>query len=220
MGVATEAIRTESSDFVARSKRYTKTFDGLLSKLDGHAGNLDKITQSHVNLASTVGVVQDLAQQAQATVGTIADAAGKVTTAIVALSEGGEHVRQTMEQLQATVTLVEGAVRIFQEEATRRLDELRAGPGDLVLTATNSLVDAMAKLQAQIAGIALSHQEASSGIAKQAETMLAVTKQHNEQLEGELKRSIDLVAKVHSSLSEMTERLARQVEARAQDAAV
>lgn len=211
---ANEAIRAESNDFAARSKRYTTAFDRLLGTLESHTENVGKLSDAHETMLGTVGAISASAAGARDAVEHFATQSEDASTGLRAIRDSSENVQSMMERLQLTVTSIDGVVTQFHEHVTRQLDALKTGPGATVENAVEALADATAKLRGEIEELTATHRTAASGIASQAESALTVTRDHNVALEAALEQSRLNVSKVYDELVKMTGELARQVEGR------
>lgn len=210
---ATTAIRAEANDFATRSRRYANTFDGLLKKLDGHSENIDRITASHEALISVAKDSEQAAQDARTTAETLKDHSIAALATVQVLRDSGALVEQRMAQLQKVIAPIEQAVTTFQVNATQQLESLRTAPGEAVLTTAQTLLDAAASLQSQIAEVAKVHQQVTETIGNQAEAALKVTLRHNEKLDEQLRRSRQLAAEVQGTAGSATPAFSHSFEA-------
>ncbi len=209
---ANEAIRSEANDFAARSKRYTTTFDSLLTKLESHGGNLDKIASAHEILISSAASVNDTTQTAQSAIEALEVATGHAVSSAKATAEAAGSADRMMQQLVASSSNLEDSFKAIKTETESQLSQLASGNARTVESAVSSLQEAANRLSAHIAEIGKLHDDARSAMSNQAQVALETTERHNEKLEAELVKSTELTARVHTALVEMTENVAKAVE--------
>jgi DNA anti-recombination protein RmuC len=211
---ANEAIRGEANDFAARSKRYTLSFDKLVTTLDAHAENVGKLSDVHGAMASTVEMLSRAAATAQETIGVLASQAEHSAAGVQAVRQGSEKSLEVVQQLNMTMAQVAANLSSFHAQAEQQLNAIRSAPGEAVSNASEALARTVAQLEEQVRQLASTHRDAAQGIASQAQTSLDMTRQLNEALEAALTQSRTLVGQVHGELAHMTAELVRQVEAR------
>jgi len=209
---ASEAIRHEANDFAARSKRYSTTFDKLLSKLDQHSAAIEQINQAHNALSATANLVQGMAESAGASIGALSKSAEAASIAASSAEGTSKSAKILVEQLVTTVPGLQASLLSIREQTDRQIDQLKRGPAETVTNAIASLSMASQALEAHLTELGRLHSDVRVSLAAQSEAALKTSKQHNDKLEMELDRSRELVNRVHSSLATMTDKLARTVE--------
>lgn len=209
---ATTTIRDEANDFASRSKKYSATFDKLLAKLDQHADAIELMKGAQESVQST-------AQAAES-------AAGAAHAAVESLREGAEQARATATSANVTVTVVQGmmtglvqsveamhaAMQEMQAESNRRIEALQVAPTQGVSQAMAALSEASSALTSHVSEVGQLHASVHAGMTARAEEALRTSQNFNGELEKELRRSLELVEKVHGSLADMTSKLVVAVE--------
>lgn len=209
---ANEAIRTEAGDFAKRSKRYSTSFDNLLSKLEQHNSSFQQLGNAHEALSATANSAKLTAESAFASMETLQKSVVSASAAAGAAENAGEATRRMAEQMASAVGHFEQSLEAIRGETDRHLTDLRNGPAEAVEKIIASLNQASDAFNTQLEQVAQLHDSIQMNIASQAEAALATSKRHNDKLEEELARSTVLVSKVHTSLVEMTEGIANSVE--------
>jgi hypothetical protein len=209
---ASEAIRAEANDFAARSKKYTTTFTGLLSKLDEHTGRLEEMKESHDALVVAARLAAETATSASTTADLLLRSTAEAASAATAAGNAAASAAATMQRMSSLTTDFDRTLKAIHDTTEQQLLDLRTGPGEVVREATTSLRMAAAALQAQIADLSQTHEAARQALANQGTAAIEAVRKHNSDLETELKQSRDLVGKVHSALADMTRNLAETVE--------
>ena len=205
--VASDAIRAEANDFAGRSKRYDSTFNNLLSKLDDHSERIAGLNASHDALISVARLASEAAISASDTVGSVTRSAERATSAIASIETAATSATSIVQELLSATTDFESTLKAIGTETKQQLSDLGKGPSDTIRSSMESLQNATRVLQNHIENLSRAHDEASTAAVE-------VTRKHNDELEIELKRSRDVVARVHSALADMTRNLAETVERR------
>lgn len=209
---ASTAIRDEANDFALRSKKYSTTFDNMLAKVERHGGLLDDIakTQEHLTTASTsIGLAANETKSAMEAL-LMASNAGRAAavetqSSVSAATSLAEQLLLTVNSLQAQVTATNAAYE-------KRLHELCVAPTAAAESAMQGLGRASKALEAHLTQLASTHLETHSSMAASAKQAAELVEAHNRALAAELNHSRELVTKVHTSLVDMTDRLATSLE--------
>lgn len=209
---AAEAIRSEANDFASRSKRYSTTFNNLVSKLERHGEAVERMSEAHDAISGNAAASASAAVSATESVELLVQGAKAASSTALSTSKSAEMTYELVAKISETVDGVGASLRRFQDETDKRLDEIASGPSEAVKTAISALAEASDSLGRNIAGVEKLHRDVNANLAAQSEASLALSKRHNGELEIELERSRQLVDKVHSSLADMTGALARAVE--------
>jgi hypothetical protein len=206
---ASEAIRAEANDFAVRSKKYTTTFNTLLSKLDDHNQRLQTLSESHDAIATAARLTSDAVSASSELVTRHAENAASAATSANAAATSAASI---MEQLVSLSTGLGTTLEAIREATNHQLADIRRGPGEVVRNSAQNLRDAVANLQIEIGQLSRTHEEARQILVNQGASAIESVRQHNRDLETELKNSRDLVGRVHSALADMTRSLAETVE--------
>lgn len=209
---ANEAIRAEANDFAARSKRYTATFDGLLTQLEGHGEILRVIAESHEKLVSTANFASETAQTAQSSIELLATTTDHAVNAARATETASSAAANMIQQLVAASSGLESSIRAIKVETDNHLAQLSAGNARTVESALSNLEEASNSLSNHIAELGRLHDEVSTNLADQTHKALQISKRHNENLEAELSKSLEFTSQVHTALVDMTGKVVKAVE--------
>ena len=209
---ANAAMSSESSDFTARSKKYSTSFNALLGKLEQHTGTLEHLNTAHSAIASTADVAKDAATSALSIVEALHKTAGGATAAATAAETASTAASHSARQLADTVSDFEESLARIRQETDKQIAELAAGPGTVAANTIATVNSACEALVLQIEQIAALHDNIRDGLADQTSVAVETSRRHNTELEAELARSRGLVTKVHSALVDMTESIAKTVE--------
>lgn len=210
--VATSTIRDEANDFASRSKKYSATFDKLLSKLDQHADTIDQMREAQEIVHLTAKSAESAVGSAGSAMSALSVSAEEARSAAASTQEAVSAVRGLVVNLAASVEAMQQSQREIHEESRRRIDELASGPSRGASEAITALADAAAMLKSHVSSAGELHTEVHAGMTARSEAALEASKRLNTALEAELTRSRELVGKVHTSLAEMTSKLADAVE--------
>ncbi|MFC5576759.1 hypothetical protein ACFPOA_01860 [Lysobacter niabensis] len=210
--VASATIRDEANDFAARSKRYSTSFDKLLTKLEQHAEAVDQMREAHAVVRASAQAAELAVASAGTALSAMAGHADSAKSAASSVKEAAASMHGVVAGLSESVGRVQLSLQGMHEESSRRFDELRSGPGKSVVEAVGVLSGAAEALRGHLAEVSSLHSAVHANIAAQNEAALESSKQLNVRLEAELTRSREMVVKVHSSLVDMTARLADAVE--------
>lgn len=209
---ANAAMSSESSDFTARSKKYSTSFNALLGKLEQHSATLEQLNTAHSAIASTADVAKDAAASALSIIEALHKTAGGATAAATAAESASTAASHSARQLADTVGDFEESLARIRQETDKQIAELAAGPGTVAANTIATVNSACEALVLQIEQIAALHDNIRSGLADQTSVAVEASKRHNNELEAELARSRGLVTKVHSALADMTDSIAKTVE--------
>jgi chromosome segregation ATPase len=209
---ANGTIRGQANDFATRSKRYSTTFDGLLDKLEQHGASVERMTETHDALGKTADAAKLTAESANISVQALSKSTEAAQATASSAEEASRSAKILVEQLASSVSALEAGLKSIREETDRQLESLKLGPAETVSIAMANLTKASLALETHIAEVSSLHDDVRANLVVQSEAALAATQKHNDGLEAELGRSRELVERVHASLAEMTEALAKTVE--------
>ncbi|MFM6829084.1 MAG: hypothetical protein ACKOVA_01925 [Novosphingobium sp.] len=212
---ANEAIRSEANDFAARSKRYEASFSKLLTKLDEHSDSLDAISIAHNQLREAAQLTQAAVRITSNSLEGFAEVARATGTAAAGARDASVAASESAGQMRDALGQVEAGLRQVVDETERQLEALRKGPGETVAAGLTALEQTTERLGNNLSRISAAHSELADNLSKQAKAALTATQQHTRALDAELQKSREATTRVHGSLAEMTDTLARHVEGRA-----
>ena len=213
--IASEAIRGEANDFAARSKKYDAAFGKLLSRLESHSDSLDAIGVAHDKLREAAELTQGAVATSSAYLLDLSGAARDASTAVDSVRTTSAATSESAERMRTAVGELETGVRSVISETEKQLALLRNGPGEAEGAALAALGDASRALNDELSKLASTHGQLSSNLSEQSKMALASVQRHAEALDQELAKSREATTRVHGSLVDMTDMLARQVEGRA-----
>lgn len=212
---ATTTIRDEANDFASRSKKYSTTFDKLLGKLEQYADSVDQIREAQEIVQLTAKAAESAVGSAGAAMGALQVSAEGARSAAASTQEAISSVKELVMGLSHSVEKMQFSMNEFHKEAGRQIEDLRSGPSRDVSEAVNVLSQASEALRSQVSTVGDLHDQVHAGMTARNEAALETTKRFNVELEAEVLRSAELVRKVHSSLADMTSKLAATVESAA-----
>lgn len=209
---ASTAIREEANDFALRSKRYSTTFDSLLTKVERHGELLDDIAEAQQHLTTSsmsIGTVANETKSAMEallmTSNSARASANETQSSVAAATELAEQLLLTINSLQAHIAATNTA-------SEKRFYELSAAPTAAAEAVMQGLGRASIALESHLSQLAATHLDTHSSIAASAKQAAELIEQQNRALAAELDHSRELVTKVHTSLADMTHRLATSIE--------
>ncbi|MBY4598012.1 hypothetical protein K3217_21050 [bacterium BD-1] len=205
---ATEAIEAQSKDFSSRSKRQLAALDTLLVKLETVADSLDGVRDTHVALAETARSTFAAAESTRASVDGLGSAFARNQDTV---NGAVEKITLASTQLSASASDFKVSAAQVHAEMIEQIRQIRSHSADAEAAAAQVFQQAAAALNNRIEQSAALYE----GLSRQVQTALSTADAHNTSLEEELARSREIVARVHGSLAEMTESLARAVEQKA-----
>ncbi len=209
---ASTAIRDEANDFALRSKRYSTTFDSLLTKVERHGELFDDIAtiQEHLTISSvSIGTVANETKSAMEALLTTSHSArasaDETQSSVVAATALAERLLASVNSLQTHIAATNAA-------SEQRLQEVIAAPTAAAEAAVEGLTRATLALESHLSQLAATHHDTHSSIAASAKQAAELVELQNTALAAELAHSRELVTKVHTSLADMTDRLATSLE--------
>ena len=212
VAAASTTIRDEANDFAGRSKRYSASFSSLIDGLEVHSAAIGRMGPAQDALLESAKAAEAAAASVRSSHVVLEEGASAAAQAIAATIGSQEAARDAITGLVDAVARLEVMFAAVQDESRLRVEELRGAPSKAVAGAVEDLTIAAEMLRQVTADATALHSTTCSGLVAQSESALETTKRFNEQLEAELVRSRELVAKVHSALTDMTGQLADSVE--------
>lgn len=209
---AAAVIQEEADEFKTRSKRYTTTFDSLLTKVERHGGLLDGVANAQEQLTRSTESIGASVDDSRAAVEAILATSSSARTSVDAAQESVASARQIAEQLLAAAAALQQGVASMNEAIERRLDELAAAPSLVPTAIIDSLRRSSEGLESHMGELRDLHSRTFSAFEVKARESTELAATHNQMLAAELDRSRDMVGKVHASLVDMTNRLATSLE--------
>jgi hypothetical protein len=204
MDAAKGALQNEASDFAARAKRHGAAVDKLISTLEAHGENLDRLAAAHEQVAATLGNIAQAGSEAKEATRELAEQAEAASSVLAAVRESSESVRQSSDALNRAASDVQASVTNLGEEVSAQVQLLREAPGTAVAEASEALTRASAAVREELESLTTTQRSASASISDQAAAAIEVVRRHNEAMEAELARSREMVERVHANLVDMT----------------
>jgi hypothetical protein len=212
VNTANEAIRAEANDFATRSKSYTAAFSTLLSKLQEHSDKLEGLKTSHDALLTTARLAAESATTASSSVDNLSRSAVSIASVITSIDSAADGTRRIIEQVLSSTAALETGFTAIRGETERQLAELRSWPSQAIRHSVEDLQVAVGEFRVQVSHFIKMNDDAGKLLAGNGAASVDLARRHNEELELELKRSRNLVNRVHLDLADMTGRLADSVE--------
>ena len=209
---ASTAIREEANEFALRSKRYSTTFDSLLTKVERHGDLFDNIAKSQDQLTASSASIGAVAGQTKAAMDVLLLASENARASTGETQRSVAAAADLIEQLLQTIGLLQARIDATNAASEKRFHELSAAPTAATEAAIQGLGRASVALESHLGQLATTHLDTHSSIAASAKQTVALIEAQNEALAAELAHSRELVAKVHTSLADMTYRLATSLE--------
>ena len=209
---AAAVIQEEADEFKTRSKRYTTTFDSLLTKVERHGGLLDGVANAQEQLTRSTESIGASVDDSRNAVEAILATSSSARTSVDAAQESVASARQIADQLLTSAAALQKGVASMNEAIERRLDELAAAPALASAAAVESLERASKALESHLGALKELHTSTLTAFELKTRNSTELAADQNRKLADELDRSRELVGKVHSSLADMTDRLATSLE--------
>lgn len=211
---ATTAVAENSDAAVARAKKLTTATDKVVGGMEGNAAALAGMQNASEQIAASLTALEGAAARSQELLeGLIAQSQaigvfqqGSATTARD-LAEATSLLNQHVAGLNASTGRLE-------EVLVAKLEEIQAVPQGVAVGAIQGISETLGRLRDDIRGILEAQSSVTLGLAAQVQQSAEAANRHNAALEAEVARSRESVARVHSSLVDMTEQLARRAEGR------
>lgn len=209
-----EGLKSQTSSLQDRVAELTTATSKTVVALDKHAVSLEELTEQQVAAAGSLRTIE---------------------AAVAAAAQGGEHMRAQMESAAVSQSIITAAASDFSETVARlqgavgssvatlgtlqndfqeRLKDLERGPQTTTDAALRAISGAADRLKVAIDNLAVNHETAGRSIETMSSGIVTSLQSHNAEIEAELGRSRDNVAKVHGALVEMTEGLADRISPR------
>ena len=209
---ASTSIRDEADNFALRSKKYTTTFDKLLVKVERHGAPLDDISVAQEQLRLSSESISAIASDSRAAVEAMREASNTAMISVDSTQASVASVANIVERLVHAVSSLQTLLSETNAAAESRITELRAAPIASADAAVSGLERAAQALEAHIRQLGSVHTGLHDSFSARTKQATELAEEQNRALESELKRSREVVEKVHSSLAEMTDRLATSLE--------
>ena len=198
-------MKAQADDANARSKKLLVATEKLVSGFEQSTSSFEEISKSHSAFADSLKAIQTAAASTQTTMVQLATQSLELSKAQKEIAETVHTVKDVSASVLSQVRAFDGAAEDFGKNVQEQLQTLRMAPDHIVDSAVSGIETSINRLADTITALA-SAQEAASRDA------LESTIRHNEALGNELEKSRALVSKVHSSLADMTGKIANTVE--------
>jgi cytochrome b len=209
---ASTAIREEANDFASRSKRYSATFDSLLTKVERHGNLLDEIAQAQQHLTLSSASISTAAKASKSAVEALLMTSDTARASADATQASVSAAAALADQLLEAVNSLRGHITATSAAAESRFHELSVAPTAAAEAVMLGLGRASEALESQLTQLAAFHAKTHSSIAAVVRQTTELAEQQNKALAAELDHSRQLVSKVHTSLADMTNQLATSLE--------
>lgn len=209
-----EGLQSQTKSLQERVAELTKATSKTVTALDQHAVSLGELTVQQVGAAESLRLIE---------------------TAVSAAADGGEKMRAQIESAAASQAIITTAASNFSDTVSRlqssvgesvttlsslqsnfqeRLKELERAPQSTTDAALKAIASAADRLKVVIDNLAAEHEGAGRSIETMSSGVVRSLQSHNAQMESELGKSRENVAKVHSALVEMTMKLTDDLDPR------
>lgn len=211
---ADQAIRAQANDFAERSKRYSSSFDSLISKLEMHTEKVGELADAHGILIESSKEIKAAALDARDTVAGFEEGADATREAVISMRQQSERISQVLDQVKQSIFDVRKTVNGFQEDARNHLAQIAIVPTAMVEKASKDFERNTVKMSNNIKKLTEAHEAAVQTILDQSQSASDKTSEHNEALARQLEQSRDLYRRTFDGLAGITESLAQKAEAR------
>ena len=211
---ATTAVTENSEAAVSGTRKLstatTKVVTGMennVAALSGLESAQQQISASLIALESAAGRSQSILENLVAQSNSIGQLQNGAADTVRDLAGAASLLNQHVSGLNASTDRLEGIL-------IDKLAEVQAVPRKVADTAVTGISEAIERIRADLQSIVEAQASVVSDLTEQVKQGADIASRHNGVLEGEIAKSRDNVAKVHSALVDMTEKLATRVEAR------
>lgn len=204
---AQEALGTKSTDLAAQTRKLAAATDKVTASMERNAERMDASADSGERFLGIMESVQQAASGAR-------DAAQTVAGEVAQASAGHASLIASAERVDRLVSETSSSLSRFQTELIERLRDMEEGPKKAVEGVSAGVSDAARQLQAAIDELVAVYRRSAERIDTESASVVTALHGHNSELESELGRSRQNVAKVHGALVEMTGSLLTQIEHR------
>jgi ABC-type transporter Mla subunit MlaD len=212
--LAQEALQHQSSDLATKTKRLGETSDKVAAAMERHSEGLEEIVRSS---GSFSGIIKSL-ERAAAGARESADAAGQqisqATDAHASVADSSRAIAAAAGRVGSLVADTSTALTRLHLDLEARLREVEQGPKAAVEGAFAGVGEVAARLRGAVDELVAAHRRAAEEMQGETTSVVAALRSHNSELDKELARSRENVARVHGALVEMTGELVHQVERR------
>ena len=209
---ASTAIREEANDFALRSKRYSTTFDNLLTKVERHGDLFEDLAKAQEQLTTSAATISAVAIDTRSAVEALLAASHSARVSADGAHNSVSAATAVADQLVLSVRSLQAQIDAANDASDKRLQELRAAPSAAAEAAVLGLERATSALALHLTQLATTHHDTHSSLTASAKQATQLVEEQNRALAAELTHSRELVTKVHTSLADMTERLATSLE--------
>ena len=184
----------------------------VVAQIDRHCASFDRIIQAQESIGDTAQIAKEVAVSAKDSL----IAALKSSEALLASAQSTQtsaaSTQQVAEGLSESVNQLHAGLREVRDESNRRMKEIGSAPSEVVAKAMEELSRASDGLKKHMVEIEHTQSSARERLVAQGEEALNTTRRNNKELGEELDRSRELLRLVHSSLADMTGKLATNME--------
>lgn len=211
---ATTAVTENSEAAVSGTRKLstatTKIVAGMennVAALSGLEGAQQQIAASLMALESAAGRSQAILEDLVAQSASINQLQNGAADTVRDLAGAASLLNQHVSSLNTSTDRLEGIL-------VDKLTAVQAVPRKVADTAITGISAAIERIHADLQSIVEAQASVVSDLAEQVKQNADIASRHNGALEGEIVKSRENVAKVHSALVDMTEQLAARAEAR------
>lgn len=212
---ATHAVTEQTNEAVARTRRLSTATEKVVAGIEKHVGVISGVEKTTTGITAGLTALESAASATRGSMEALQARAREVDQAEAGVAEVGRELRDIASQLVGHMQGFDGAADRFDFLIAARLEEVRRTPSELATRVAAEIETAVAAIRSSLQALAAAQTETADSLTRDAAQGSAAIARHNEALEGELARSRENVAKVHSALVEMTDGLAARIEAHA-----
>lgn len=202
-----KSLASQADDLSVHAAELAKKTASVSRSIERYGTSIDALADSHQEFGDNVKNIAAAAKDFAANSSSLAEQAGVVRALQSETKSLVEDVSSAASNLNANTSGMLQTFAKFENEFATRLAELESGPKQTADKALAAIAKAAQSVEAAMVRLSEAQQAAIEQVGGTTEGLLDTIRGHNAGLESELGRSRENVAKVHSALVEMTDKL-------------
>jgi len=211
---ATAAVTESSEAAVSGTRKLSTATTKVVSGMESHAAALAGLEATQQHISAGLAALESAAQRSQSILETLAEQSGNVGRLHTSAAETVEGLVGAAALLNQHVQGLNASTERLEGILVDKLAEVQAVPRTVAETAVSGIAEALERLRLDLQNVTKAQAAVVADLAGQVRESADIASRHNSALEQEVAKSRDNVAKVHSALVDMTDRLATRAEAR------
>jgi uncharacterized phage infection (PIP) family protein YhgE len=210
-----EGLKGETTILTERVAELSKATNKTVSAIEKHAATLDGLTNQQASATETLRLIESSVASAAAVSEQMRSGLETASASQATMQSSANQLVDSISKLRDSVGGSLTTLQSLHSEFQDRLQKLEKAPQATLDAALSAIAGAADRLKSAIESLASQHEGAGKSIEALSSGVVQSLHSHNAELEAELSRSRENVAKVHGALVEMTTSLADQIEQRA-----